>query len=68
MNQNLVGKKIENETKYEKQLRWNRKTKHRPMSYVGHFEFFTIINIRDGSFSLRHDTVIMYVVGQQTVF
>lgn len=37
------------------------------MSYVGQFEFFAIIDIRDGRFSLSHDMIVIDVVGQQTI-
>lgn len=37
------------------------------MSYVGQFEFFAIIDIGDGRFSLSHDMIVIDVVGQQTI-
>lgn len=38
------------------------------MSYVGQFELFAIVNIGNGSLSLSHDMIVVYVVGQQTEF
>lgn len=38
------------------------------MSYVGQFELFAIVNIGNGGLSLRHDMIVVNVVGQQTEF
>lgn len=36
------------------------------MSYVGQFELFAIVNIGNGGLSLRHDMIVVNIVGQQT--
>lgn len=38
------------------------------MSYVGHLEFFAIIDMRDCGLSLCDNMVVHNVVGEQTVF
>lgn len=50
-----------NKKKYEKKS--NKKPKFSTMSYVGQFEFFTIIYTGNSGLSLRHNIVVHNVVG-----
>lgn len=38
-----------------------------PMSYVGQLKLFTVIHIWNDCFALRHDIVVVNIVGQRTV-